>query len=731
MQGSGAATPGRPGLPGMHLGMRLRAHHIGAAAPLLALLAAALLGVERAATPVAEDRPAPPAPAATTPRAHASVEDLSQIRFRRKFRVLVPPPSHSDDRLAMPGVRESQAMALIEQFAEEQFLIPIKVTVPRWEDLVPALLAGRGDVIGASMRIREYRSREVAFSVPVASVREVLVTRAADRVHSPRDLRGREIALRARSSFWPRLHRLRRQVRGIEVRIIPDSLPAEAVLQRVLSARYDMAVLDPGQAQIGASRWQGLATAPAFASSGNLSFGIHPDAVELRNALNDFLTREQLARRELPRRTDDLSGIKQSGVLRVLTRNNAGSYFIWRGRPLGFEYELIGKFAAEHGLSLEMIVAQGRDQLLPALVRGEGDVVAAGLVPTPERLAAGAAFTRPYKESYEQVITRADDGALIGPADLEGRTVHLRRSSPVWRIVEALRSEGLDVRLEAAPEELESEEIIARVANGNYDVTVADAYSVKVALTWRDDVRAAFALHGPVPVAWAVREENPDLLQALNAFIDREYKQLFYNIIHARYFENSRRIRAHVAQRVDIPHTNNSLSPYDELVRKAAEKHGFDWPLIVAMMYRESRFDPDVVSWAGARGLMQVLPTTAERFGISDPDSPEGSILAGVRMLGWLYQQMESDLPVQDRTWFSLAAYNAGLGHLLDARRLARDRGLDPDRWFDNVEKAMLMLARPEYYRDARHGYVRGIEPVTYVRDIRELYNAYRSMLTP
>ncbi len=154
-----------------------------------------------------------------------------------------------------------------------------------------------------------------------------------------------------------------------------------------------------------------------------------------------------------------------------------------------------------------------------------------------------------------------------------------------------------------------------------------------------------------------------------------------------------------------------------------------DWPLIVAMMYRESRFDPDVVSWAGARGLMQVLPTTAQRFGISDIDSAEGSIVAGVRMLGWLYAQMDSELTVPDRTWFSLAAYNAGLGHLLDARKLARELGLDPNRWFGNVEHAMLKLSLPEHYRNARHGYVRGIEPVTYVRDVRALYNAYRSMV--
>lgn len=327
------------------------------------------------------------------------------------------------------------------------------------------------------------------------------------------------------------------------------------------------------------------------------------------------------------------------------------------------------------------------------------------------------------------VVTRADDDTLNGPADLEGRTVSVRRSSPAWRLVESLIEEGLDIALEAAPEELETEEIIERVANGLYDVTVADAYSVKVASTWRDDVRAAFALAGPLPVAWAVRGSNPQLLAALDAFIEREYRQVFYNVIHARYFENPRTIRAHMAERVDTRISGSRLSPFDDLVKRHADKTPFDWPLIVAVMYRESRFDPQVTSWAGARGLMQLLPVTAERFGISDLEDPESSIVAGVRMLAWLYDQFETDLSVKDRTWFTLAAYNAGLGHVLDARRLARELELDPDRWFDNVEEAMLLLSQPKYYRRARHGYVRGIDPVSYVRDIRELYNAYRSML--
>jgi membrane-bound lytic murein transglycosylase F len=709
--------------------MRLRPCQPGALAPLLALLAGALIGLGR--VPEVAQAPTPAAAGDSQPAVAtvpAQSVDLSAIRFRREFRVLTLPQSRNRARVPGHAGTSAQHHELIETFAEEQFLLPRWITVPRREDLVPALLRGDGDLVGVDLRIRDYRSHGALFSVPVGTVREVLFSRAADRARAAADLSGREIALRARSSFWPLLHRLRRRTPDIGARIIPDDLPPEVVLQRVQSMAYDMAVLDATRVGPESAFREGLAEQPWLSSAGHVAFGVRPGAVELKAALDDFLTRKQLARRETVRRTDDLDGIARRGVLRVLTRNNAASYFIWRGRPLGFEYELIGKFADEQGLSLEMIVAPSRAALLPALRRGEGDVVAAGLSVTEERRNGGTAFTRPYKESYEMVVTRADETVQTS-ADLAGRTITVHRSSPVWGLIEALRADGLNVGLEAAPEELETETIIERVANGLYDLTVADAHSVKVALTWRTDVRAAFALDGPVPIAWAVREGNPRLREALDAFIERERRQVFYNVIYARYFENPRRIRAHVAQRADNHLAGGRISPYDEIVRRYAEKYGFDWVLIVALMYRESRFNPRVVSWAGARGLMQLLPVTAKRFGVTDLENPEASIQAGVRMLDWLYQQFEPELPVKDRTWFALAAYNAGLGHLLDARRLARELGLDAERWFDNVEQAMLLLSEPRYYRQARYGYVRGIEPVTYVRDIRELYNAYRSML--
>jgi membrane-bound lytic murein transglycosylase F len=173
------------------------------------------------------------------------------------------------------------------------------------------------------------------------------------------------------------------------------------------------------------------------------------------------------------------------------------------------------------------------------------------------------------------------------------------------------------------------------------------------------------------------------------------------------------------------------LSPYDELAKKYALKHNLDWRLVVAQMWQESNFDPEAESHMGAQGLMQVMPRTAQEMGFKPPlFDPEHSVYAGTKYLDWVKNRFENELPADERLWFSLAAYNAGIGHLRDARALARQLGLDPNKWFDNVEVAMLKLSEPRYFEKARHGYARGEEPVLYVRNIRDLYRAYTDVST-
>jgi membrane-bound lytic murein transglycosylase F len=269
---------------------------------------------------------------------------------------------------------------------------------------------------------------------------------------------------------------------------------------------------------------------------------------------------------------------------------------------------------------------------------------------------------------------------------------------------------------------METEEIIARVAEGDYDVTLADSHILAVARSWRDDIQGAFELAEPAAHGWVVRRQNPELLAAVDAYLQREYRGLFYNVTREKYFGNPKAMRKRAASR---PARAGAISPYDELVRRHAGRLGFDWRLVTAQMYQESRFDPTARSFAGASGLLQLMPRTAAELGYRDLEDPETSIEAALDYMTWLRKRFSREIPEPDRTWFSLAAYNVGFGHVRDARRIASDRGWDSDRWFDHVERAMLLKERPEVHRKTRYGYARGREPVAYVRNIRDRYAAY------
>ncbi len=652
------------------------------------------------------------------------VADLRDIRWRRVLRVLLPNLRTELSFSPNAASAYQYEIELVKRFAEKQYLELDWIRVNRWEDLIPSLLAGKGDLIAANITVTESRKRKVSFTVPIGTVREKLVVRIGDEIKGPADLVGREVAVRERSSFWNLLKGFRKQYAGIELRLLPEHVPAYVILSSVSSGEYDIAAVDITQLEAESDQWPDLKVVDGLTRDSIIAWGVNPEAVELLDALNSFLGREQLKKQSQLAYKDDLPGIKNRQVLRVLTRNNAATYFVWRGQFLGFEYELMKRFADSQGLQLEMVVPNRWGDLIPTLMSGGGDLIAASMTATEERKKQGVAFTSPYNLVTEELVARAGEPAITDVKDLTGRTVVVRRTSSYWATMQKLRDQGIDFRLEAAPDNMETEEIIARVASGEYDLTVSDSHILSIELIWRNDIKRVLTLNGPVALGWAVRKEDQKLLAALNGFLDKEYKGRFYNLVYNKYFENSDRILDRVAVRQEQSGRGN-ISPYDAQVQKYAEEYGFDWALIVAQMYQESRFDPKAESWAGARGLMQILPTTGELFGVQDLNGVDTSIQTGVRYLAWLQERFEPELTVQDRMWFSLASYNAGLGHVRDARTLARKMGWNPNRWFDNVERAMLLLSRRSFYQLTTYGYARGKETVDYVRQIRDRYNAY------
>jgi membrane-bound lytic murein transglycosylase F len=254
---------------------------------------------------------------------------------------------------------------------------------------------------------------------------------------------------------------------------------------------------------------------------------------------------------------------------------------------------------------------------------------------------------------------------------------------------------------------------------------VADAHILQAELTWRQDVVGALPLEpgSKKDIAFATRVGNPKLLSAINAFVKRVDHGLEFNLAYRRAFES--------APDPSVPHgeVKGEVSPFDGIFQKYAPRYGFDWRLTAAQAYQESRFNPKAKSREGAVGLLQILPRTARGLGFSNLTDPEECTHAGIAYLAELMGQLEPDLALQQRVRFALAAYNVGLGHLSDARRLASEQGLDRNRWFGSVEKAMLELQKPINYRRARYGYARGSEPVKYVSQIQTRYEQYLALV--
>ncbi len=655
--------------------------------------------------------------------AYVETGDLPALERHGYLRILAPPSQPRTLPRRSPTIDADLKVA--RDLAAHLGLEPVVVTLRARDRLLPALVEGRGDLVVARLTATEERRARYAFSVPLAQVREMLAVRAADdRMRSRADLAGKRVAVRRSSSFWDTLQRLRKEVPGIVVVAADESLDTEELIYRVSEGEFDATVADEDLLAEVAS-YLDVRAAFALTRERPIAWAMRPGNSVLKHAVDAFLHKRALADVTDAVAVGDLGTIRERGVLRVLTRNNAATYFLYRGRQMGFEFELARDFAKSIGCRVQIVVPPKADQLIPWLLDGRGDVIAAAMTVTPDR-SARVAFSRPYNRVSEMVVVHAGEDDVRGPRDLTGRSVLVRRSSSYHESLEELRR-TVDVGIIEAPEEVETEQLIAWVANGLYDITIADSNIVDIELTYRDDVKPAFALGDPKDIAWAVRPGDVELLGAIDAYFDRIYRGTFYNVLQKKYFRSKRNVSRFARAR---PVRAGKLSPFDEAFRRVGREVEIDWRLLVAVGFQESGFDPTATSWAGAVGLMQTMPQTAEDLGVEgDLRDPDVAIEAGGRYLRRLMDRFEPALPFGERVRFALASYNAGHGHVHDGRRLAVALGYDPDVWFDNVERAIPLLARESYASKARFGYCRCSETRDYVRQVNQRYLAYSRVL--
>ncbi|MFP2905563.1 transporter substrate-binding domain-containing protein [Pyxidicoccus sp. 3LFB2] len=693
---------------------------------------------------VEEDPPFPeevlPAPEAAAPAEPAPppeppfTGDLKELRKRGTLRVLIE--GTEEDFLPREGMPKAQDRALLERFAEKHGLAVEFLAVQSFDRLIPLLREGRGDIIAADLTVTPERAKELAFTRPLARVNEVVVGKrgAQNLPRTVGELAGRTVHVRASSTFAASLQALAKdQAPGLVVEPAPETSDPEELAWQVSRGERPLTVVDSHLLAAIESYNPDVQGLFPIAQGRQLAWAVRLENPALRAALDAFLVERALTEHRDQRVTADLDGIRKRGVLRVLTRNSPVTYFLHRGEQAGFDYQMAKLAADALKVRLEVVVPPTYDQLIPWLQEGRGDVIAAALTATEAR-ATLVAFSKPYLYVDEVLVQRAGAAKPASLDELKGKAIHLRKSSSHFAPLSSLAAQH-GFTLVEEPEDMDTETLIDRVARGEIPYTVTDSHILAAERVYRDDVEAALTVPGQgAPagkdghhgIAFAVRKENPKLRAFLDGFVQKTYRGIDYNMARRRYFEGR---RSESPATMEAGAMDGAISPYDTLVQSYSARYGLDWRLMVAQMFQESRFDPMARSWVGAQGLFQVMPGTGKELGFRKLEDPEQGIHAGVKYMHQLIGRIAPEIPFKQRLRFALASYNAGLGHVLDARRLAQEQGLDPNRWFGNVEKAMLLLEKPKYYRRARHGYCRGSEPVKYVSEIQTRYGNYTAVV--
>ncbi len=437
----------------------------------------------------------------------------------------------------------------------------------------------------------------------------------------------------------------------------------------------------------------------------------------------------------------DLEEIKKKGTLTALTRYSSTSFFIYKGQLMGYEYELLEWLAEHLGVELEIEVAENVDSLVSMLNEGKGDIIAHNLTITKERKSylnftqyhtlTQQVLVQRKPENWEQMAWHNIEEEIIrNPIDLIGKDIHVRQNSAYYDRLQNLSEEiGGDINIIPAEGHLVTEELIQKVASGEIDYTISDKNIALLNQTYYTNLDVETEISFPQRIAWAVRNNSPELQKAVDNWIEDSRGSLKYNVIYKKYFKDMKDYKRRVKSEF-FSKGGTKISPYDHILKQYADSINWDWRLLASLAYQESNFDPQTTSWAGARGLMQVLPSTAYSFGVTALYDPEENIKAGTSYLAYLDDYWKEIPDTLMRRKFVLASYNAGPGHVSDARKLAEKYEKDPNLWDENVDIYIRLKSNPEYYNDpvVKYGYCRGEEPYNYVKEIAERYEYYSEL---
>ncbi len=443
-----------------------------------------------------------------------------------------------------------------------------------------------------------------------------------------------------------------------------------------------------------------------------------------------FACTEEVENALEPASTDcyrDWKHIEKDGVLTLLAENSPASYFVYRGRNMGYEYELLYEFSKDIGVRLQVLMVNDLDGMLVKLDSCYGDILACNLTITEERKEF-INFSEPHLKTHQVLVQRnIKDSLVTRLTDLRGKRIHVWKNSTFYDNLDQLNKEkGLGIHIIPTDGDILTEELIRQVADGEIDYTITDENVAKIDQRYHPNINIDFSMSDDEDIAFALRKSSPKLKEKLDGWLTDKKNRSTIGEVKRKYFE-----RRNLTAKANDDYsslTDGQLSPYDDIIKRESDSIDWDWRLIAAIIYQESKFETWKISWAGAFGLFQFMPATARQYGISENSSAEAQIHAGCVKLNKNFNQWLGEISDSSECiLFTLATFNCGRGHIDDARSLCDVHGYNKDVWFDHVDQMMLNLSKPKYYRDpvVKNGYCRGRETYEYPMEVMQRYAEY------
>jgi len=437
-----------------------------------------------------------------------------------------------------------------------------------------------------------------------------------------------------------------------------------------------------------------------------------------------------------------LAVIRLRGKLIATTSYNSTDYFIYRGDPMGYQYDLLRSFAAYLGVDLEIVIHNDLDKAFASLNKGDCDLIARNIIITKDR-AGFVDFSEPLSQTRQVLVQRKPDNwrkmktwddveshLIHNPIYLGGKTIYIPKNGSFRMRLQNLSNEIGDSINIVEINDKTQEQLIAMVANGDIDYTICEEDVALVNQDYFPDIDVGTPVGFPQNTAWAVRKGSQELVNEINAWLASYKKSSEWKLTYNKYFKNPRLGRSALDEYHIIKH--GRISGYDDFLKSQSKLLGWDWRLLASIIFQESGFNSNITSWAGAFGMMQLMPATARKFGVDAQSPPQANIEAGVKFLKWLDSQFEDIVKDKnERQKFVLASYNVGIAHVYDAMRLAEKYNKNPFVWTNSVDSFMLDKSDPKYYNDSvvYYGYARGSETFNFVNKVFENYNYFKKLI--